>query len=71
MHYEVSNYIKLLKSKRRVICGFKENKFGEAVVTTGIPREFNPGVITYTHKHTESYEDYMLRKALKRKWNID
>lgn len=47
---------------KRVVCGFNEDSLGRAVVTTGIPREFKEGVITYVDQKTMSYEDYITRK---------
>ncbi len=41
--------------------------FGEAIVTAGIPREYNEGVITYVDKKSESYESYMLKKSINRR----
>lgn len=43
------------------------NRYGEAVVTTGIPREFKPGVITYVDQETTSYEKYILSKQPKKR----
>jgi len=47
---------------KRVVCGFNEDSFGRAIVTTGIPREFKEGVITYVDQKTMSYEDYIISK---------
>jgi len=45
---------------KRVVCGFNEDSFGRAVITTGEPREFKEGVITYVNQKTISYEDYIV-----------
>ena len=50
------------QQSKRVVCGFNEDSLGRAVVTTGIPREFKEGVITYVDQKTMSYEDYITRK---------
>lgn len=50
------------QQSKRVVCGFKEDSFGRAVVTTGVPREFKEGVITYVDQKTMSYEDYIISK---------
>ena len=50
------------QQSKRVVCGFKEDSFGRAVVTTGVPREFKEGVITYIDQKTMSYEDYIISK---------
>lgn len=47
---------------KRVVCGFNEDSLGRAVVTTGVPREFKEGVITYVDQKTMSYEDYITSK---------
>jgi len=66
LNSQTRKYIRLLQSQKRVICGYNQNIYGQAVVTTGIPREYNEGIITYTKQKTESYENYMLRKSLKK-----
>lgn len=66
-NYSSRKYINILGEKKRVLCGFNENRYGEAIVITGIPREFKRGVITYTDLKTESYENYIARKSLKRR----
>lgn len=64
---ESRKYIKLLKNAKRTICGFNMNRYGEAVVTTGIPREFKPDIITYLDQETTSYEKYILSKQPKKR----
>ena len=62
------DYLQLLKKQiqpKRVVCGFNQNIYGEAVITTGIPRQYNEGQITYVKKKTMSYNDYMSRKIQK------
>ena len=53
------------QQSKRVICGFNEDSFGRAVVTTGISREIKEGVITYVDQKTMSYEDYITSKFQK------
>ncbi|MGM9876549.1 MAG: hypothetical protein ACI310_04900 [Bacilli bacterium] len=56
------DYLSLLMKQvqpKRVVCGFNEDAYGRAVVTTGIPKEYKEGQITYEDKKTVSYEDYM------------
>ena len=50
------------QQSKRVVCGFNEDSLGRAVVTTGVPREFKEGVITYVDQKTMSYEDYIISK---------
>ena len=50
---------------KRVICGFNTNAIGEAIVTTGIPKEYKEGQITYVAQKTLSYEDYMTKQFQK------
>lgn len=64
LNSEIRKYINILTEQRRVICGYNQNAYGQAVVTTGILKEYNDGVRTYTKQKTESY---MLRKKLRRK----
>ena len=55
-------YIRLLaqiENSRRVICGFNQDKYGEAIVTTGIPRKYNEGKITHIKKKKMTYNDYL------------
>ena len=52
----------LEQHSKRVVCGFNEDSFGRAVITTGEPREFKEGVITYVDQKTMSYEDYITGK---------
>ena len=56
------DYLLLLKKQiqpKRVVCGFNEDAYGRAVVTTGIPKQYKEGQITYEDQKTVSYEDYM------------
>lgn len=59
------DYLLLLLRKqaqlKRVICGFNTNTNGEAIVTTGIPKKYNEGQITYVAQKTLRYEDYEVR----------
>lgn len=48
--------------EQRVVCGFNEDACGRAVVTTGIPRQYKEGEITYVDQKTVSYEDYITSK---------
>lgn len=38
--------------EQRVVIGFKENEFGQAVVTTVVPVMYNPNKVTYVKKRT-------------------
>ena len=61
----VKDYLLLLKKQaqsRRVVCGFNENAYGKAVVTTGVPKQYNEGQITYVDQKTVPYEDYITSK---------
>mgnify|MGYP004518724077 FL=1 len=56
------DYLLLLKKQiqpKRVVCGFNEDAYRRAIVTTGIPKRYNEEVITYENKKTVSYESYM------------
>lgn len=56
------DYLLLLKKQvqsKRVICGFNQDSYGNAVVTTGIPKQYKEGQITYEDQKTVSYEDYI------------
>lgn len=56
------DYLLLLKKQiqpKRVVCGFNEDAYGRAAVTTGIPKQYKEGQITYEDQKTVSYEDYM------------
>ena len=56
-------YIRLLaqiESSKRVICGFNEDRYGNAIVTTGIPRKYNEGKVTYVRKKKMPYDHYLL-----------
>ena len=55
-------YLLLLREQlkpKRVVCGFNEDAYGRAVVTTGVPKEYKEGHITYEDQKTVSYEEYM------------
>jgi len=60
--YLINIKTQLQQQPKRVVCGFNEDSLGRAVVTTGIPREFKEGVITYVDQKTMSYEDYIISK---------
>ena len=56
-------YMKLLaqvENSRRVICGFNQDRYGEAIVTTGIPREYNEGQVIHVKKKKMTYDDYIM-----------
>lgn len=56
-------YVRLLNQieiSRRVICGFNQDRYGEAIVTTGVPREYNEGQVTYVRKKKMTYDDYIM-----------
>lgn len=57
--YLINIRCQLQSQQKRVVCGFNEDYLGRAVVTTGVPREFKEGVITYVEQKTMSYEDYI------------
>ena len=57
--------IKTLKSARSIIIGYKE-KYGEAIVTTGVPVELKKGEVSYKRVKEETYEEYMTRQLRKR-----
>lgn len=56
------DYLLLLKKhakSKRVICGFKEEDYGRAIVTTGVPKQYKEGQITYEDEKKVSYENYI------------
>ncbi len=59
------DYLLLLKKKlkeKRVVCGFNPDIYGKAIVTTGIPKEYSEGQVTYENQKTLNYEDYMIKQ---------
>lgn len=62
-------YLLLLKkqaqNRKRVVCGFNQNAYGEAVITTGIPVQYNTDKTICIKQKTMSYEDYMISKFRK------
>lgn len=48
--------------KKEVVIGFKQNEYGEAVVTTGIPVQYNHDKVSYVKKKTMSYERYLFQR---------
>lgn len=48
--------------EKRVVIGFNENQFGEAVVTTAVPVQTQPDKVSYVKKKTLPYEKYMHRQ---------
>lgn len=53
--------------KKRVVIGFNENQFGEAVVTTAVPVQTQPDKVSYIKKKTLSYEKYMQQQLAEKK----
>lgn len=53
--------------EKRVVIGFNENQFGEAVVTTAVPVQTQPDKVSYVKKKTLSYEKYMQRQLAGKK----
>ena len=56
-------YIRLLaqiENSRRVVCGFNQDRYGEAIVTTGVPRKFNEAQVTHVRKKKITYDNYLL-----------
>lgn len=56
-------YLKLIRRQlqpKRVVCGFNEDAYGRAVVTTGIPKQYKEGEITFVNQRTTGYENYMV-----------
>ena len=60
------DYVLLLKRKARLlraVCGYNEDIYGRAMVTTGIPKRYNDERITYENQRTISYDDYIISKS--------
>lgn len=58
-------YLLLLKKQlqeKRVVCGFKQDAYGNAVVTTGIPKQCKEGKTTYVKQKTMSYDEYIFNQ---------
>lgn len=53
--------------EKRVVIGFNENQFGEAVITTAVPVQTQPDKVSYVKKKTTSYEKYMQRQLARKK----
>lgn len=53
--------------KKRVVIGFNENQFGEAVVTTAVPVQTQPDKVSYVKKKTLSYEKYMQQQLAEKR----
>lgn len=53
--------------EKRVVIGFNENQFGEAVITTAVPVQTQPDKVSYVKKKTMSYEKYMQRQLARKK----
>ena len=63
------DYLLLLKKqaqKKRVVCGFNQNDYGQTIVTTGIPKQYKEGQTTYINQKTMSYEAYAMSQILKK-----
>lgn len=64
------DYLLLLKRHvqlKRVVCGFNEDAYGKAIVTTGVPKEYKEGVTTYINRKTMCDEDYIMSSHSKRR----
>ena len=69
---DLSKYSKQIidEPERRVVIGFNENMLGEAVVTTGVPVQYNQDGVTYVKIKTMSYERHIfnrMQEAARRK----
>lgn len=56
-------YVRLLaqiENSRRVICGFNQDRYGESIVTTGVPREYNESQVTHVRKKKMTYNNYIM-----------
>lgn len=59
------DYLILLKKQvqpKRVVCGYNEDAYGTALVTTGVPKQYKEGKITYEDQKTANYENYITRQ---------
>ena len=48
--------------EKRVIIGFNQNAYGDAIITTGVAIELNTDSVTYVKKKKLSYDDYLKGK---------
>ncbi len=53
--------------EKRVVIGFNENQYGEAVVTTSVPVQTQPDKFNYVKKKTLPYEKYMQRQLTRKR----
>ena len=63
-HLDLSKYSKQIihEPERRVVIGFNKNVLGKAVVTTGVPVQYNQDGVTYVKTKTMSYERHMFNR---------
>lgn len=64
------DYLLLLRRHvqlKRVVCGFNEDAYGKAIVTTGVPKEYKEGVTTYINQKAMCDEDYIMSSHSKRR----
>ena len=63
-YLDLSKYSKdiVREPERRVVIGFNQNVYGEAVVTTGVPVQYNQDGVTYVKTKTMSYERHMFNR---------
>lgn len=64
------DYLLLLRRQaqlKRVVCGFNEDAYGKAIVTTGVPKKYKEGVTTYINQKAMCYEDYIMSEQAKRR----
>ncbi len=53
--------------EKRVVIGFNENQFGEAIITTAVPVQTQPDKVSYVKKKTLPYEKYMQRQLTRKR----
>lgn len=54
----------------RVVCGANYDVYGRAIVTTGIPKQYKEGEITFINQRTTSYDRYMFDKGVSGKARV-
>ena len=61
------NKLRRIFEEQRVIIGYNENKFGEAIITTGVPVQTQPDNVCYTKVKKMFDDNYIIHKIAKSK----
>ncbi len=61
------NKMRRILEEQRVIIGYNTNKFGEAIITTGVPVQTQPDNVCYTKVKKMFDDNYIIHKIAKSK----